>query len=128
MSVVYQDIMVLMVLLHSCIFALLFTLQTSVKEEVESGHYEADTESEDLTNIGTPSVINVSPFSSLAGGWGSSRPPPYFEPNTNDPHVPIGLPADASNRLPIYKTHIINTSYNSHRTSIIKVRPFIHGM
>lgn len=113
-------------------FTLLFlctpvhTVQTSVKEEVESGHYEADTESEDLTNIGTPSVINMSPFSSSEGGWGTSRPPPYFEPNTNDPHVPIGLPADASNQLPIYRTHI-NTSYNSHRTSIIKVRPFIPG-
>ncbi|XP_060715834.1 transmembrane protease serine 3 [Tachysurus vachellii] len=99
----------------------------SFKEEVESGHFEADTNSEDLPNISTPSVISVSPFSSSAGGRDTSRHPQYFDSNTQDPHVPIGWPAEASNSLPIYKQHTIKTSYNSHRTSIIKVRPFIHG-
>ncbi|TSK17906.1 Transmembrane protease serine 3 [Bagarius yarrelli] len=97
------------------------------KEEVESGHFEAETNSEDLPNIRTPSVINVSPYSSIVGGWETSRPPQHFNPNTQDPHVPIGWPAEASNSLPIYKRHIIKTSYSSHRTSIIKVQPFIHG-
>ncbi|XP_058236526.1 transmembrane protease serine 3 isoform X2 [Hemibagrus wyckioides] len=96
-------------------------------KEVESGHFEADTNSEDLPNIRTPSVINVSPFSSSVGGWETSKPPQYLDPNTQDPHVPIGWPPETSNSLPIYKKHIIKTSYNSHRASIIKVQPFIHG-
>ncbi|KAF5909212.1 transmembrane protease serine 3-like, partial [Clarias magur] len=96
--------------------------KTSVKEDVESGHFEADTESEDLQNIGTPSVINVSPFNSSADGWRL-----YPDLNTNDPHVPVVLPAEASNPLPLYKTHTIKTSFNSHRRPIIKVRPFLHG-
>lgn len=106
----------------------LFTLQISVKEEVVSGHFKADTESEDLPTIRTPSVINMSPFNSSIGGWGPSRPLQYFDANTHDPHIPIGLPAETSNSLPMYKRHTIKTSYNSHRTSIIKVQPFIHGM
>ncbi|XP_017312835.2 transmembrane protease serine 3 [Ictalurus punctatus] len=100
--------------------------KTSVNEEVKSDYFEVDTASEDLPNVRTPSVINVSPFSSSAGGWGTFRPPLYFEPNTHDPHVPVGLPAEASKPLPIYKTHTVKTSFNSHRTSIIKVQPFIH--
>ncbi|XP_060754268.1 transmembrane protease serine 3 [Neoarius graeffei] len=99
----------------------------SVKEEVVSGHFKADTESEDLPTIRTPSVINMSPFSSSIGGWGPSRPLQYFDANTHDPHIPVGLPAETSNSLPMYKRHTIKTSYNSHRTSIIKVQPFIHG-
>ncbi|KAI5618431.1 transmembrane protease serine 3-like [Silurus asotus] len=101
--------------------------KTSAKEVVESGQFEADTESEDLPNIRTPSVINVSPFSSSVDGWRTSRPLQNFDPNTHDPHVPVGLPSEVSHPLPIYNTSTIKTSYISHRTSIIKVRPFVHG-
>ncbi|XP_046694303.1 transmembrane protease serine 3 [Silurus meridionalis] len=101
--------------------------KTSAKEVVESGQFEADTESEDLPNIRTPSVIYVSPFSSSVDGWRTSRPSQNFDPNTHDPHVPVGLPSEASHPLPIYNTRTIKTSYISHRTSIIKVRPFVHG-
>ncbi|XP_062866475.1 transmembrane protease serine 3 [Trichomycterus rosablanca] len=102
------------------------TDKSSVEEDAESGQFEADTESEDLQTIDTPTVINVSPISSSVGGWGTARPPQHFEPNTHDPHVPVSLPTEAFNPLPIYKKHTITTS-QSLRTSIIKVQPFRNG-
>ncbi|KAI4897366.1 hypothetical protein NFI96_017352 [Prochilodus magdalenae] len=92
------------------------------EEDAESGHVEAETESEeDLPTIETPTFFNVSPFSSPK----VSRPP-QFETNTQDPHVPIGWPDKVSAPLPIYKIHSIQTPHSS-RTSVIKVQPFIHG-
>ncbi|KAL7845679.1 hypothetical protein AOLI_G00238710 [Acnodon oligacanthus] len=93
------------------------------EENAESGHVEAETESEeDLPTIETPTIFNVSPFSSPKG----SRPPNLFDPNTQDPHVPIGWPDKTSAPLPIYKIHTIQTTHSS-RMSVIKVQPFIHG-
>ncbi|KAG9262458.1 transmembrane protease serine 3-like [Astyanax mexicanus] len=93
------------------------------EDDADSGHAEAETESEeDLPTIETPTIFNVSPFSTPK----SSRLPPLFDPSTQHPNVPVGWPDNATAPLPIYKIHSIQTPHSS-RMSVIKVQPFIHG-
>ncbi|XP_055060599.2 transmembrane protease serine 3 [Misgurnus anguillicaudatus] len=76
---------------------------------------------EDLPVIETPTTFNVSSFSSQ-----HSRSIHFYDPATQDPHVPVELPTEASAPLPVYKTYNIQIP-PSPGVPIIKVQPFLSG-
>ncbi|KAK1802830.1 hypothetical protein P4O66_021368 [Electrophorus voltai] len=73
---------------------------------------------EDLPTMDTPTVFNISPFSSLQG----SSLPQDLGPSAQDPHVP----SEAFAPLPKYKAHALHAPHGR-RMSIVKVQPFVHG-
>ncbi|KAK7165898.1 hypothetical protein R3I93_005853 [Phoxinus phoxinus] len=77
---------------------------------------------EDLPIVETPNTFNVSSFSSQNSH--SSR---FYDPSSQDPHVPVELPTVASAPLPVYnKVHNIQIP-PSPGVPVIKVQPFLDG-
>ncbi|XP_026865993.2 transmembrane protease serine 3 [Electrophorus electricus] len=92
---------------------------TEAKEEAELGHFKEEmANEEDLPTMDTPTVFNISPFSSLQG----SGLPQDLGPSAQDPHVP----SEAFAPLPKYKAHALHAPHGR-RMSIVKVQPFVHG-
>lgn len=71
--------------------------------------------------VETPTTFNVSSFSSQ-----NSHSSNFYDPDTQDPHVPVELPAVASAPLPVYKAHNIQIP-PSPGVPVIKVQPFLVG-
>ncbi|XP_073670711.1 transmembrane protease serine 3-like [Paramisgurnus dabryanus] len=111
-------------LMRSCFHVTLFILpytftQDTAVDRPESGVLEVvSVTDEDLPVIETPTTFNVSSFSSHSFH--------IYDPATQDPHVPVELPTEASAPLPVYKTYNIQIP-PSPGVPIIKVQPFLSG-
>ncbi|XP_052401041.1 transmembrane protease serine 3 [Carassius gibelio] len=94
----------------------------AVEEGTESGALElVSITEEDLPVVETPTTFNVSSFSS-----DNSHSSHFYDPDTQDPHVPVELPTVASAPLPVYKAHNLQIP-PSPGVPVIKVQPFLHG-
>ncbi|XP_067298743.1 transmembrane protease serine 3 [Pseudorasbora parva] len=92
------------------------------EDATESGALElVSVTEEDLPIVETPTTFNVSSFSSQ-----NSHSNQFYDPGSQDPHVPVELPAVASAPLPVYKAHNIQIP-PSPGVPIIKVQPFLNG-
>ncbi|KAK9981371.1 hypothetical protein ABG768_000911 [Culter alburnus] len=96
--------------------------QDLVEDGTESGALElVSVTEEDLPIVETPTTFNVSSFSSQ-----NSHSIHFYDPSSQDPHVPVELPTVASAPLPVYKAHNIQIP-PSPGVPIIKVQPFLDG-
>ncbi|KAK2909182.1 hypothetical protein Q8A67_005019 [Cirrhinus molitorella] len=94
----------------------------AVEDGAESGGLElVSVTEEDLPVVETPTTFNVSSFSSQ-----NSHSSHFYDPDSQDPHVPVELPAVASAPLPVYKVHNIQIP-PSPGVPVIKVQPFLNG-
>ncbi|RXN32143.1 transmembrane protease serine 3-like protein [Labeo rohita] len=94
----------------------------AVEDGTESGALElVSVTEEDLPVVETPTTFNVSSFSSQ-----NSHSSHFYDPDSQDPHVPVELPAVASAPLPVYKVHNIQIP-PSPGVPVIKVQPFLNG-
>ncbi|XP_005171071.2 transmembrane protease serine 3 [Danio rerio] len=89
------------------------------EDSTESGPLElVSVTEEDLPVCETPSTFNLSAF--------GSQNSLFYDPDSQDPHVPIDLPNEASAPLPVYKIYNIQIP-PSPGVPVIKVQPFLDG-
>ncbi|KTG45721.1 hypothetical protein cypCar_00016791, partial [Cyprinus carpio] len=74
---------------------------------------------EELPVVETPTTFNVSSF--------SSQNSHFYDPDSQDPHVPVELPTVVSAPLPVYKVQNIQIP-PSPGVPVIKVQPFLRGV